>query len=1104
MTELRFLGEWGVVAPLAVSAAAAAGAWYLARRDTRGRPGAARWLLPLLRAVAVLLAALMLSGPVLHHRRLIGEMIRLKVVLDGSRSMGLCDPAMDPGRKLLIAHRLGWTEAGPLDTAPAQAADRLQRARDAVAGLEAPGREAEAGPAARAFAEAAAEAAAELGRARPATLKAMAPKGAILYERWDQVPGQAVRELTEHPSYRGKPSRSEWLTVFEARDDPASQYGDRLRGYLLPPATGEYTFWIAGDDNCELWLSSSEDPALKSRIARVQNWASYGNWEQEGEQKSRRIRLEGGQRYYVEVLHKEGEGESFVAVGWQMPDGTMERPIPGLRLAPFAAPLGGAPGAPGIDPVASFKSDIAEPAARLAAKDAAAARKEIVDGLATLSRASAAWERDLRAAFTRHASEVAESGDPAIRGVLERFDRTPRWQRVLSLLWEGRTPVLAELASAHDVELDLLRDRELVPLWRSRAGRLDDAAELPAVVRDAPAGRATDLAAALAGAQGPEKRGGAAADPKKEPDAQRLAVLLISDGAHNDGEPPVQQARVLGAQGVPVFAAGFGAERAPEDVALADLEAPTTIFHKDRVRGRVWIKDDLKPGRPFTVRIKAGDRVVWEKELKGEGTHLRSVPYDFPVEDLSRETEAPAEGVAVVRSGVGLDLEASVAAAEGDTEPGNDARAFRVFAVLQRYRALMIEGRPRWEWRYLRNLVERDEKWELRSVLASDTGLPRGNGPEQFPATREALFAFDLVILGDLAPSVFQPAEIEWIRDFAGDRGGGVMLIDGQRDGLRAWTQGPLGALLPVDWTDEKRAGFPASLRLTRAGARWAALDLASGGRPNEEVWSKLRAPHWVAPVRARAGAETLVEAVWPGANGAAAPALVHRAYGAGKVLYAAFDDTWRWRFDVADLHHARYWNQVALAMMEAPYAVKDKLVSLDADAPSYRPGERALIRARLRDHEGRALVNAQVTAVLMRNGTRLGALPMASDGAGGAYRAMSAPLEEGEYEVRLEVRGVPESDIRVKTSFRVLPLDRGELTDLGANEPLLRELASAGRGLYVREENLDEAVAALKPLSRGRIVESETVLWQSFGWFGVIVLLLTIEWIVRKREGML
>ncbi|MEI9896009.1 MAG: hypothetical protein WDN28_19605 [Chthoniobacter sp.] len=83
-------------------------------------------------------------------------------------------------------------------------------------------------------------------------------------------------------------------------------------------------------------------------------------------------------------------------------------------------------------------------------------------------------------------------------------------------------------------------------------------------------------------------------------------------------------------------------------------------------------------------------------------------------------------------------------------------------------------------------------------------------------------------------------------------------------------------------------------------------------------------------------------------------PAVVERPFGAGKVMYQAFDDSWRWRYEVADQYHVRYWNQIANWMAELPFAVRDKLISLDAGALVYRPGDSADLRVRLRDGQGR------------------------------------------------------------------------------------------------------------------------------------------------------
>lgn len=1093
MTDLRFMGEWGVVAPVALAAAAAAVAVVLYRRELRGREGGAGVWLTALRAASVFLVALMVAGPVLHHRRVIGDLIQLRIVLDASQSMGRCDPQMEPGRKLLIAHRLGWTDAAGLDAAPLRAADRLQAAREAAA---APESEGAAAAAAQAFADAVAEARKEIESTRDGTLARIRRSGTADLERWENLPGSLIADLITKDAFQKPPQRRERVKALEVRGTSADNFGERIRGYLVPPATGEYTFWITSDDDGEFWLSSSEDPGLRSRLASVSGtYTPADQWEQVPSQKSRRIRLEAGRRYYFEALHKEGSGEDHLLVRWQLPDGKIESPIPGMRLLPFDG--GGGDG--GGDPKAVFVADLADPARDLAGKAAGADAAAVRAKLSDLARVAEVWERELRDAFLRHAGDLAGQDQPAIRAVLERFDRTPRWQRVAGALWEGRAPALAALAEDHEVNLLVLKDGRIEEVWRSRAGRQGDTGEPPGPIRAGPQGAHTDLSGVWTGLDAGDA---VEASPTSGAAAVRSAVLLFSDGIHNLGETPLRAARLLGARGVPAFPVLIGADRAPEDVAVVGVDAPASIFHTDRARGRVVVADHLPAGRPFTVRILRGDEVVWEQKLLGDGSGLRAVEYELPVENLAKEeTLRGLQGVA--RAGVRLDLRAVVAEVEGDAEPGNNERAFEIFAVTRKYRVLLLEGRARWDWRYIRNLFDRDEKWETVSVFSPDGDLPRGEGKDRFPASRDALFAFDLVLMGELPRRAFQPQELEWIRDFVGDRGGGLVLLDGQHEALRSHADGPLGPLFPADWITGRAEILPSALRLTPAGEGIAALDMSADGLTRNAVWAALRPPHRVEPLKPRPGAEVWVEAVTRG--GGAVPAILSRPFGAGRVLHIAFDETWRWRYEVADKHHTRFWNQMAMAMMESPFAVRDDRVSIDAGSPVHRPGGRALLRARLRDERGRAMTGATVFAHVYRDGQRIAVLPMPPDeSGGGAYRTETGTLEPGEHEIRLVVKGIPEDDVRARATFAVKPQDTGELAELAANEPLMRQIASVTRGQFVREENLDAAVAALKPMSRGRVVESETVLWQSWPWFGLVVFLLTVEWIVRKRKGML
>ena len=64
--------------------------------------------------------------------------------------------------------------------------------------------------------------------------------------------------------------------------------------------------------------------------------------------------------------------------------------------------------------------------------------------------------------------------------------------------------------------------------------------------------------------------------------------------------------------------------------------------------------------------------------------------------------------------------------------------------------------------------------------------------------------------------------------------------------------------------------------------------------------------------------------------------------------------------------------------------------------------------------------------------------------------------------------------------------------------------MARASGGEYYREEDAARLVNRLEPLSNGRIEESETILWQSWYWFSAVMILLTTEWILRKRTGLL
>ncbi len=148
------------------------------------------------------------------------------------------------------------------------------------------------------------------------------------------------------PKYPYGPTTNEVRNSFEAPTGLGEYYLTRMRGYLHPPVTGEYTFWIASDNSSQLWLSSSDDPRKAKRIAFIAryNWVEPREWSHFPSQRSETVFLKAGQSYYIEALQEQTSGNEHLAVAWQGPS-EKQSVIDGQFLTPWIDPDNPAPSA---------------------------------------------------------------------------------------------------------------------------------------------------------------------------------------------------------------------------------------------------------------------------------------------------------------------------------------------------------------------------------------------------------------------------------------------------------------------------------------------------------------------------------------------------------------------------------------------------------------------------------------------------------------------------------------------------------------------------------------------------------------------------------------
>jgi hypothetical protein len=171
-------------------------------------------------------------------------------------------------------------------------------------------------------------------------------QGNILIEEWYTAnTGQQVTDnvdtLHAYIDSGKAPSKSYWAKKMDRPDGGEDYWGGRMRGYIIPPETGDYTFWTASDDDSEVWLSTDDNPANAKMVCNVEGWMNYQDWTYTSGSpgttyKSAPIPLQAGKRYYVDVFFSDGTGGGFDTVAWGGPGiGAGPVVVDGQYLAAF-------------------------------------------------------------------------------------------------------------------------------------------------------------------------------------------------------------------------------------------------------------------------------------------------------------------------------------------------------------------------------------------------------------------------------------------------------------------------------------------------------------------------------------------------------------------------------------------------------------------------------------------------------------------------------------------------------------------------------------------------------------------------------------------------
>lgn len=581
-------------------------------------------------------------------------------------------------------------------------------------------------------------------------------------------------------------------------------------------------------------------------------------------------------------------------------------------------------------------------------------------------------------------------------------------------------------------------------------------------------------------------------------EAKPAALILISDGQNNDGMSLARAAEQASVAKVPVFAIGVGPVREPDDLGILRIEHSQRVFRTDLVRGALEVKESIPRGTPYRVKVKHLEKVVWEKDFDSENQGVRRIEFEIPAEslvDAAKSNLNRSSENATLPIDLSFDIETN--ATEVSTE--NNHGETTLWGVNRQSRILMLDRRGGWEPRYIKNALTRDIAWDVDFSI----GQPKLDA-NVFPKTRNLLFEYDLILMTVETISILNEEQQNWIRDFVAESGGGLILIDSKNNLTVPSIQDPLLDLMPVRSLTQPKQPKLTKLFIASNAADQVAMQLAADTPSSQALWQSLQVPRSIRECELSPGSEALLESSEE-ASDSKQVLLATKLYGQGRVVYMNHDESWRWRYGVADIYHQRFWNQMCNWTMRTPFAVNETFASLDAGLRMVATSDQVTIRANLKTTQNQVPDNLNVQAVLLRNDEPFGVFPMTRESdSRGFYRVTTGPFPEGRYRVQLQASGIPQDALAIETDFLVQSNKDLELASLSCNTEALEQLARSTGGRFLPLDQAESISDLLQRFQTGKWIETVTLLWQSYPWFATIMMLLALEWVLRKRTGLI
>jgi uncharacterized membrane protein len=568
-------------------------------------------------------------------------------------------------------------------------------------------------------------------------------------------------------------------------------------------------------------------------------------------------------------------------------------------------------------------------------------------------------------------------------------------------------------------------------------------------------------------------------------------LVLVTDGADTTDATVADALLASKAEALPVFTVGVGQETLSKDIQVGRVSTPRTALKGTSLLVDAVLTQTGYAGQTVTLDVEDEGRMVGSQPVR--------LPADGDPVAVRVRFTADKAGPRVFRL--------KVSPQPGEVVTQNNERDVQIDVRDRKERILYYEGEPRFEMKFARQAIRDDPNLELVTLQRTaenkflrldidPAGVELAGG---FPKTREELFKYRGIVLGSVEASAFTADQLHMISDFVDVRGGGLLVLGGQRafaEGGYAGT--PIAEALPVV-IGKSGSGFThVKVHPTRAGEAHAVTQLGDTEQASADRWKTMPPLSTV----------NLIEELKPGATALLSGTddrhrervvLAFQRFGRGKSIAFPVQDSWMWQMHasirVEDQTHENFWRQLLRWLVDGvPDVVETRPLTDRVEA-----GQPVTLTADVVDDRFVELNDANVVAHLTSPSGRESAVPLQWTGErNGQYRATVPTFETGWYTAKVDATRDGKPVGTAVTHIRTAP-DDAEYFDAAMHAPLLKRIAQDTGGRFYTADNVSSLPEDLKYSGRGVTAVEERELWHMPVLLMSLVAVLCAEWGLRR-----